>query len=1363
MIVAVMTTALAGTAWAQGDYSTDYTGNVTLSTTGGTSASTCVVKIQQVGTTTVNSYDGIKAGTSSKAGAVKITVPSGTKYLHLHTAAWNNESVKLAVSSSAYNDEISLTSDSGVSGNSPFTLGSYDKASTDYYKVITFDSALTEATDVTFTAKSGRRFVVWGVTAEDEGSTLAVATSVVISDKAITNTDVHVSDEAGSLSATVVAGETTLSGATVTWSGNNDAVATIDASTGAVTLVGAGVVTFTAAYAGVSGEYKASSANYEMTVTDSTPFTGGDVTFDATADKGNTSQGAGSIVKHGVTFACDNGVLGNGSEYRIYKNSVTTFTLSADAVASGYVIKSIAFTCTGSNPASGFGDQEGWTTEGSNGTWTGAAASVSFTASGAQVRATEIVVTVGQQAALSSIEVSGDYPTSFHAGDAFSHEGIVVTATYDDSTTRDVTALATFSEPDMTSVGIKTVTVSYSEGEVTETTTYQIAVNAPATLVSISLSGTYPTEFGQGDAFSSEGIEVTAHYDDNTTADVTANATFSGYDMNALGEQTVTVSYEGKEATYTINVVEKKGTATNPYTVAEARAAIDAGTGTQGVYVAGIVSKIVTAFNSQFGNISYNISADGTEAADQLQAYRGKSYNGDNFTSADDIQVGDTVVVYGNLTKYNSTYEFAQDNQLVSLIRPVVTTPSINLGENEINAFAQGSDGVILVGYENITTVVAEVFFCDADGNAATYDWVAASINDINNLEYIIDANTSTDARTAYMKVHALDDDANDVYSELITINQAGYVAPAAEFATLPFSFDGGKADIETTDGLTQEGLDSDYGSSPKLKFNSTGDYVVLAFNERPGKLTFDIKGNSFSGSTFTVQTSEDGVTYTDLETYTELGTTQSEEFDNLGENVRYIKWLYTEKVSGNVALGNIELATYTTPVLVASITVDPATVNATAAETIGALELTYANFTVSGASDFDIEYYDEYDNVISQPNWIDAEVEANGANYVVSYIIAANNGDARTASFKVYALDSDANYVYSNVVTVNQAAYVAPATGDQYALFTGDLVEGDYIICYNGYAMNTDVENGRLMYATVTPESDVITTSNAAIVWHIAKSGDYWTIYNAEADAYAASTGVKNKAQMLADGTDDMALWTVSGTDEYEFVNKANSEAGVNANLRNNGTYGFACYAATTGGALSLYKKVGVAPASQAVTVSAAGYATLVAEQDLDIPAGVEVFAVQINGNYAHLESVTAGVPAGEAVVVKANAGDYSFTYATSSVSALTVTNDLVAATAPVTADGTQYVLAKPAGEEVGFYQATAGSTIAAGKAYLQITGTAPIKGFTFIFDDDATGIEMVNGQSSMVNDPIFNLAGQRIQKLQRGINIVGGKKMLK
>ena len=160
-------------------------------------------------------------------------------------------------------------------------------------------------------------------------------------------------------------------------------------------------------------------------------------------------------------------------------------------------------------------------------------------------------------------------------------------------------------------------------------------------------------------------------------------------------------------------------------------------------------------------------------------------------------------------------------------------------------------------------------------------------------------------------------------------------------------------------------------------------------------------------------------------------------------------------------------------------------------------------------------------------------------------------------------------------VVTVNQAA--APMPMDNYALFTGNLVEGDYIIYYNGKAMKNTVTSARLDYAEVTSSNNVIATDNAAIIWHIAPSGEYWTIYSADADAYAAGTGVNNKAQMLGDGTDDMALWTVSGTETFEFVNKYNSEDNKNANLRNNGTYGFACYSTSTGGALTLYKRTSV------------------------------------------------------------------------------------------------------------------------------------------------------------------------------------------
>lgn len=73
---------------------------------------------------------------------------------------------------------------------------------------------------------------------------------------------------AGTLTATVTYNSTAVEGATVTWSGNNDAVATIDASTGAVTIKTTGSVTFTANYAG-NGDYAAATGTKTVTVVDS--------------------------------------------------------------------------------------------------------------------------------------------------------------------------------------------------------------------------------------------------------------------------------------------------------------------------------------------------------------------------------------------------------------------------------------------------------------------------------------------------------------------------------------------------------------------------------------------------------------------------------------------------------------------------------------------------------------------------------------------------------------------------------------------------------------------------------------------------------------------------------------------------------------------------------------------------------------------------------------------------------------------------------------------------------------------------------------------------------------------------------------
>jgi len=153
----------------------------------------------------------------------------------------------------------------------------------------------------------------------------------------------------------------------------------------------------------------------------------------------------------------------------------------------------------------------------------------------------------------------------------------------------------------------------------------------------------------------------------------------------------------------------------------------------------------------------------------------------------------------------------------------------------------------------------------------------------------------------------------------------------------------------------------------------------------------------------------------------------------------------------------------------------------------------------------------------------------------------------------------------------------------EDYELYSGDLTEGDYVIVYDGCAMKNTVSSSRLDYNSVEITNNKISAPNASYVWHIAPNGEYWTIYNASVNKYAASTGAKNKAQLLDDGTNDMSLWSVTSiaseitpiTYTYEFVNKQNTTNKVNANLRKNSTYGFACYATATGGALSLYKKV--------------------------------------------------------------------------------------------------------------------------------------------------------------------------------------------
>ena len=143
--------------------------------------------------------------------------------------------------------------------------------------------------------------------------------------------------------------------------------------------------------------------------------------------------------------------------------------------------------------------------------------------------------------------------------------------------------------------------------------------------------------------------------------------------------------------------------------------------------------------------------------------------------------------------------------------------------------------------------------------------------------------------------------------------------------ATLPVTFNDGISNLPT--GFKQNGLGSDYKAAPKLKFDTEGDYLIVHFDSDPSNFSCLVKQNG-DGSTsnkFEIQYSTDGSTYTTFATVSNIrsGNTQTVSYDFSSlKGVRYIKWIYTKKGSGNYGLGkiSIEKAT-TTPTLEASST----------------------------------------------------------------------------------------------------------------------------------------------------------------------------------------------------------------------------------------------------------------------------------------------------------------------------------------------------------------------------------------------------------------------------------------------------------
>ena len=208
------------------------------------------------------------------------------------------------------------------------------------------------------------------------------------------------------------------------------------------------------------------------------------------------------------------------------------------------------------------------------------------------------------------------------------------------------------------------------------------------------------------------------------------------------------------------------------------------------------------------------------------------------------------------------------------------------------------------------------------------------------------------------------------------------------------------------------------------------------------------------------------------------------------------------------------------------------------------------------------------------------------------------------------------------------------------------------------------------------------------------------------------------------------------------------------------------------------ILEEVDMRPSAIVSTISEHEIATFYATSAMQIPEGVKAYVVAaddivMNGETGYLAPTELEdiIPANTGVVIRGNAGYYTFTPAESAATT-DVTNNLMRGYAGVfecekvalpTDGSTNYVLAVE-GSQVGFYKKESAFKVYNNKAYLNIpTSVAGARSLVIRFGDEET-TDIENSEITNQNTEIvFDLQGRRVLTPTKGIYIVNGKKMVK
>ena len=182
-------------------------------------------------------------------------------------------------------------------------------------------------------------------------------------------------------------------------------------------------------------------------------------------------------------------------------------------------------------------------------------------------------------------------------------------------------------------------------------------------------------------------------------------------------------------------------------------------------------------------------------------------------------------------------------------------------------------------------------------------------------------------------------------------------------------------------------------------------------------------------------------------------------------------------------------------------------------------------------------------------------------------------------------------------------------------------------------------------------------------------------------------------------------------------------------------------------------------------LTIGQVGWSTFYAPVPVTIPNGVTAYIAGIEGNICTLTEVTGTVPANTGLILyKEDGGNVEMTIAESGTTDVTG-NALMGGTNTVNRETgyTYYALQRKDGDasKVGLYQ-YAGELKGFRAFYRAASASPEANAAGFSFDTIITGIDGILGTDGTNDGTIYDLSGRRLNKPVKGLNIIGGKKVL-